>query len=237
MKADLVSLVEAAYRDDHDVERWLANLVLAVAATVGARGVFGVVVGRYPAGESRAREEVQRALVSERPLLAASHCGAPESSLGVAPPFKLRVTDALGTELVLEILRDRPGPVPAARRLLLSYVASHVKTAYRLRGERLALHEAGSDRDTTFSMSDGLGPVCGAAASHDSRETLRAMARASARIDRCVDARAALVAWRALFAGYWSVVGHWDEDGLTTLVAHRNEPTAPQAKGLTAREG
>ena len=234
MKADLVSLVEAAYRDDHDVERWLANLVPAVAATVGAPGVFGVVVGRAPAGESRAREEVQRALASERPLLAESHCGAPESGLGVAPPFKLRVTDALGTELALEILRDRPGPVPAARRLLLSYVASHVKTAYRLRGERLDVHEAGSERDTIFSMSDELG---GGAARHDSRETLRAMARACARIDRCVDARAALVAWRALFGGYWSVVGHWDEDGLTTLVAHRNEPTAPQAKGLTAREG
>jgi DNA-binding NarL/FixJ family response regulator len=240
MKADLVSLVEAAYRDDHDVERWLANLVLAVHATVGARGVFGVVVGRYPAGESWARQEVQRALVSERPVLAASHCGAPERRPGIAPPFKLRVTDALGTELVLEILRDRPGPVPAARRLLLSYVASHVKTAYRLRGERLDLRETGSERDTLFSMSDGLGPVCGAAARHDSRETLRAMARACARIDRCADARrrrAALVAWRALFGGHWSVVDHWDEDGLTTLVAHRNEPTAPQAKGLTAREG
>ena len=59
-------------------------------------------------------------------------------------------------------------------------------------------------------------------------------------IDRCVDARrgrAALVAWRSLFGGYWSVVDHWEEDGLTTLVAHQNEPTAPQAKGLTAREG
>ena len=89
-------------------------------------------------------------------------------------------------------------------------------------------------------MSDGLGPVCGAAASHDSRGTLRAMARACARIGRCVDAsrrRGALVAWKALFGGCWSVVDHWDEDGLTTLVAHRNEPTAPQAKGLTAREG
>jgi DNA-binding NarL/FixJ family response regulator len=46
----------------------------------------------------------------------------------------------------------------------------------------------------------------------------------------------ALSEWKALFSGRWSVVDHFDTDGKMFIVARRNEPKSPQAKGLTARE-
>jgi DNA-binding NarL/FixJ family response regulator len=71
----------------------------------------------------------------------------------------------------------------------------------------------------------------------DSREVLRAAALAFVRArTRSVDEQTALAEWRALFRGRWSVVDHSDSDGKTFIVACRNEPKAPQTKGLTARE-
>ncbi len=46
----------------------------------------------------------------------------------------------------------------------------------------------------------------------------------------------ALTIWEGLVAGRWSLVDHFDSDGRRYLVAHRNDPDAPDLRGLTLRE-
>jgi DNA-binding NarL/FixJ family response regulator len=46
----------------------------------------------------------------------------------------------------------------------------------------------------------------------------------------------AVEVWRGLVAGLWSLVDHYDTDGRRYLVAHRNDPTTPDPRGLTERE-
>jgi DNA-binding NarL/FixJ family response regulator len=46
----------------------------------------------------------------------------------------------------------------------------------------------------------------------------------------------ALAIWEGLIAGRWSLVDHVDSDGRRYLLAHRNDPRAPDVRGLTLRE-
>jgi DNA-binding CsgD family transcriptional regulator len=50
------------------------------------------------------------------------------------------------------------------------------------------------------------------------------------------DPEEAVAIWRALVAGRWSLVDHFDSDGRRFVVAHRNDATPPDARGLTLRE-
>jgi DNA-binding CsgD family transcriptional regulator len=290
MRANVVSLVEAAYLRNDDLQKWLENLVrVADAALSGGRGVFGIVIenegdtteagvgtiddpGKSPTGDNFAnRAKIHatsysglpdRILETAAPLFEFTPnetvrqqyvTGGPVGTLssvfakvrgfdkrlmatGVADAVYLRASDASGIELVLAIPGERPIRIPAARRLLLSYVASHVKTAYRLRAK---CSDALSNDDVEAIMSpDGkIEHARGGALEGDSREVLRAAALACLRAkSRTVDAEAALAEWRALFHGRWSVVDHADTDGKMFVVARRNEPKTPQIKGLNARE-
>jgi DNA-binding CsgD family transcriptional regulator len=46
----------------------------------------------------------------------------------------------------------------------------------------------------------------------------------------------AVAIWQALVAGRWSLVDHFDSDGRRFVIAHRNDPTPPDTRGLTLRE-
>jgi DNA-binding NarL/FixJ family response regulator len=46
----------------------------------------------------------------------------------------------------------------------------------------------------------------------------------------------AVEVWRGLVAGRWSLVDQVDTDGRRYLIAHRNDPTTPDLRALTARE-
>jgi DNA-binding CsgD family transcriptional regulator len=69
-----------------------------------------------------------------------------------------------------------------------------------------------------------------------------ALARATAAVDRARgplrhrDPDEALEIWRALVAGEWSLVEHFDSDGRRFLIAHRNATAGRDARGLTKRE-
>jgi DNA-binding NarL/FixJ family response regulator len=157
---------------------------------------------------------------------------------GFADALYLRATSAVGVELVLSFPADRPVRLPGARKLLLSYVASHIKTAYRLRGKRTDIAE-GSDVEAIMTPDGTIEHARGKAKSDDSRAVLRAAARACMRAKsrgRDIDDAAALREWKALFAGRWSVIDHFDNDGKMFVIACRNEPDMPQSKGLTPRE-
>lgn len=71
------------------------------------------------------------------------------------------------------------------------------------------------------------------------REVLR---RSAAALDRArgplrrTDQDEALAVWKALVAGRWSLVDHVDTDGRRFVLARRNDPDAPDVRGLTLRE-
>jgi DNA-binding NarL/FixJ family response regulator len=50
------------------------------------------------------------------------------------------------------------------------------------------------------------------------------------------DPEAALEIWRGLVSGRWSLVERAQAGGATVLIAHRNEPRAPDPRGLSPRE-
>jgi DNA-binding CsgD family transcriptional regulator len=161
------------------------------------------------------------------------------SATGFADALYLRANGGPGVELVLSIPADRPIRLPGARKLLLSYVASHIKTAYRLRSKQTDIGSEGTDVEAIMSPDGTIEHASGEAATDDSRAVLRAAARACVRAkskERDVDDATALGEWKALFNGRWSVIDHFDTDGKMFVIACRNEPEMPQAKGLTPRE-
>jgi DNA-binding CsgD family transcriptional regulator len=278
VRADVVSLVEAAYLHDEDLQSWLENLVRVADASIsGGRGVFGIIVESMggddgsddqftnrtnflatsysglpdhilekaaPLLEFTPTEKLRQRYVSAGPVGTLSAVFATVGGFdarleatGFADAMYLRASDVSGVELVLAIPGERPVRIPAARKLLLSHVASHIKTAYRLRGKRADLLRDGGDVEAILSTDGKIEHATGPALQRDSREVLREAARACVRAkSRKVDPEEALAEWRALFRGRWSVVDHSDTDGKTFIVARRNEPKAPQTKGLSARE-
>jgi DNA-binding CsgD family transcriptional regulator len=62
-----------------------------------------------------------------------------------------------------------------------------------------------------------------------------ALDRARGRLRR-EDTDEALTIWEGLIAGRWSLVDHVDSDGRRLLLAHRNDPGAPDVRGLSLRE-
>jgi DNA-binding CsgD family transcriptional regulator len=282
VRADVVSLVEAAYRRDDDHQSWLENLVRVADASIsGGKGMFGVIVESVRLDES-AGEGATDNFSNRTNFLATSYSGMPDRILEAAAPIMeftpneklrqhyvssgpvgslsgvfakvggfdkrlratgfvdatyLRAADVNGVEVVLAIPSERRVEIPAARKLLFSHIASHIKTAYRLRGRRADLVSDGGDVEAILSTDGKIEHAAGRALQGDSREVLREAARACVRAkERSVDPAAALAEWRALFRGRWSVVDHSDTDGKTFIVARRNEPKAPQTRGLNAKE-
>jgi DNA-binding NarL/FixJ family response regulator len=42
--------------------------------------------------------------------------------------------------------------------------------------------------------------------------------------------------WQAMVSGRWSLLDHFDSDGRRYVLAHRNDPQVPDARGLTLRQ-
>jgi DNA-binding CsgD family transcriptional regulator len=78
-------------------------------------------------------------------------------------------------------------------------------------------------------------PARGARARELLERASRALDRARGPLRRS-DADEALGIWEGLVAGRWSLVDHFDSDGRRYLLAHRNDPGAPDVRGLTLKE-
>jgi DNA-binding NarL/FixJ family response regulator len=79
----------------------------------------------------------------------------------------------------------------------------------------------------------------GAAEPGEAREALRQAVLASERARgsmRRTDPDDALELWKALVAGRWSLVEHFDTDGHRYLVARKNDPALDDPRGLSLRE-
>jgi DNA-binding CsgD family transcriptional regulator len=106
----------------------------------------------------------------------------------------------------------------------LMRILSHIAAGNRLRGSEHGSDEASAE---AILRPDGrVDHAVGVAREHGARRSLEL---AAARVDRArgrlrrVDPEAAVEEWRALVAGRWSLIDHFDSDGKRYLFARPNE--------------
>jgi DNA-binding CsgD family transcriptional regulator len=120
-------------------------------------------------------------------------------------------------------------------------LAAHISTALRLR-VALCDGRARHSLPAPEAVIDPEGKIhhaSGAANTNSAREKLRhsvLMLERLRRDTRATDPTAALLDWKALVAGRWSLVDQIDADGRRYIIARQNDPVAPGPETLTARE-
>jgi DNA-binding CsgD family transcriptional regulator len=129
---------------------------------------------------------------------------------------------------------ERPS-VPRWKSEQWTRIAAHLAAAVRMRQA-----PAQADEVDAVLSPDGrvehAEPLAKDAAARD------ALSNGAKRIDRSRgtlrrnDPDEAVEIWRALVAGRWSLVEHFDHDGRRYLLARRNEPAARTMEGLTLLE-
>jgi DNA-binding CsgD family transcriptional regulator len=144
--------------------------------------------------------------------------------------------DPSGVGCMLAFPKHDIGPVPRATSLLWSRIAAHIAAGFRLR----------SARPRSTSVEAVLSPSGRVEHAETTAQDTNARAALTEGAKRMALARGALrrrdpsesvETWRALVAGRWSLVDHFDHDGRRFLLARRNEPTpAATLTGLTDRQ-
>ena len=144
--------------------------------------------------------------------------------------------DPRGRGCILMAPKRRWGPVPRATAYVWSRVAAHLAAAYRLRRR---LSSPAEPPDAVLSPSGRLEHAEPHARDAESRESLTEGARRIERARGSLRRRQpheAVDVWRALVAGRWSLIDHFDHDGRRFLLARRNDPFAAVAASLSTRE-
>jgi hypothetical protein len=120
-------------------------------------------------------------------------------------------------------------------------IATHISAGLRVRRQlgALAANAEPSGGEAVLCPDGKLEHAGEAAKGNAARAALRdavlAMDRARGPLRR-TDPDEALAVWRGLVAGRWSLLDRFDSDGRRFIVAHRNDPEAPDLRGLTLRE-
>lgn len=123
-----------------------------------------------------------------------------------------------------------------------SCLASHLAAGLRIQRIRSRLASARASGSAPEAILRPDGRVEHAEAPAQSLRFRAALKRGARAVDRARgplrrrDADEALTIWEGLVAGRWSLVDHVDSDGRRFLLAHRNDPNAPDVRGLTLRE-
>jgi DNA-binding NarL/FixJ family response regulator len=124
-----------------------------------------------------------------------------------------------------------------------SCIGAHVATAFRIRRQ---FSTSSSATDGTSPTPEAIfrgngklehaeGPASSVRARSALHEAVRALDRARGPLRRR-DPEEAVETWRALVAGRWSLLDHFDSDGRRFVVAHRNDARIPDMRGLSSRE-
>jgi hypothetical protein len=138
----------------------------------------------------------------------------------------------------------RSGPLWPREAHKWRCIAAHVATAFRVRrqfagGVPAAVEPTARSAEAVLDPGGRLLHAEAPAQSDLARETLR---RAVQSLDharsslRRRDPEQAISIWTALVAGRWSLIDRFESDGRRFVVAHRNDPCAPDMRGLTLRE-
>jgi DNA-binding CsgD family transcriptional regulator len=121
-------------------------------------------------------------------------------------------------------------------------VAAHVSAAFRIRRHFASADAAGSGPFSPEAILTPEGRMEHAdrpAQGHGVRDTLR---RAVLAFDKARgplrhrEPERAIALWQALVAGRWSLLDRFDSDGRRYVVAHRNDASFPDLRGLTMRQ-
>ena len=157
------------------------------------------------------------------------------ASAGVEDVFTLRCEDTSGRGCALSVTIPQARTFTRGEIETWSRVAAHVTAALRLRRN--------DDADEPEAMLTPGGKVEHAVGVAKERVAREALIRASGAIDRArgrlrrTSPTEAVEIWRALVAGRWSLVDHFDTDGRRYVIARRNEPApAVTLAALTQRE-
>lgn len=121
-----------------------------------------------------------------------------------------------------------------------SRLASHIAAGLRIQlRQQRASGSAGPSPEAIVRPGGRVEHAEGAARHERAREVL---SRSAIALDRArgplrrADADEALGIWEGLVAGRWTLVDHFDSDGRRYIFAHRNDPDAPDVRGLTLRQ-
>ena len=163
---------------------------------------------------------------------------------GLADELWINAQDPTGIGCMVVAPRRSPGPFPPREIHRWSYVAAHLATAFRVRRQlEGGLPSPGIDEMPSVEavLSPG-GKLTHAHKSAQTRSAGESLGRAVKALDRARgslrrrDPDEAIAIWQAMVAGRWSLLDHFDSDGRRYVLAHRNDPHAPDARGLTLRE-
>jgi DNA-binding CsgD family transcriptional regulator len=130
--------------------------------------------------------------------------------------------------------------VPSPLHHRLACLAAHLSTAYRLRTALGGLATPDAERteavlDPSGRVADARAGARPAAARARLGEALRRVERARGGARRASQDEAVLL-WRGLVDGTWSLVDHWESDGRRRVLAVRNAPGVADPRALTPRE-
>jgi DNA-binding CsgD family transcriptional regulator len=164
--------------------------------------------------------------------------------LGLADELWVNAQDLTGIGCLLVAPRRRLGPLPPREVHRWRYVAAHLSAAFRIR-RQLETWTPGAPAnemrrvEAILSPSGRLAHAAPPAQAQPARAALRRAVKAVDRARGSLRRRnpdEAIATWQAMVSGRWSLVDHFDSDGRRYVLAHRNDPQLPDARGLTPRE-
>ncbi|MEM7412456.1 MAG: helix-turn-helix transcriptional regulator [Myxococcota bacterium] len=132
----------------------------------------------------------------------------------------------------------RPMSTTPAERRRWHLAMTHLGAGLRLRAAFADDAEGGGVEavlDPDGRIQHAEGPARDASARDALRDAAVRIDRARSHAGRC-DPEAAMESWSGLVEGRWSLVDRFERDGKRFVVAHRNEPSVVDPRGLTRRE-
>jgi DNA-binding CsgD family transcriptional regulator len=155
----------------------------------------------------------------------------------VQDSIALRTIEPGNRGIILTALQRREQQVDRRNQRLWARVATHLAAARRLRASLAS--GADASPEAVLTPAGVLDHAEGAASSRAAREALR---EATIRCEhargreRRRDPERATEGWRALVAGRWSLVDHFESGGRRYLVARPNLHQLPDPRALSDRE-
>jgi DNA-binding CsgD family transcriptional regulator len=164
--------------------------------------------------------------------------------LGIADQLWINAQDPTGIGCLLIVPRRHAGAVPPHEVRRWSYMAAHLATAFRVRRqlEGWSPDSRAKGMPGVEAILDPQGTVAHALEPAQGQPARAALGRAVKALDRARgplrrrSPEEAIATWQAMVSGRWSLLDHFDSDGRRYVLAHRNDPRVPDARGLTLRE-
>ncbi len=159
---------------------------------------------------------------------------------GARDSLAMFAVDAGGRALMVGSSIPFGGRLPSPRAVKqLERVSAHLVSGFRLRraleGRLARPDEAEAVLDPGGRLLHADGKARGPEAREGLVEAVRRSERARGRL-RMADPEEALLLWKGLVDGTWSLLDHADSDGKRLVLARRNEPGLRDPKALAPRE-